>query len=1010
MNLLNITSTSKMRRIIFFYILLCCQITLGFAQKGIPFFMNFDSDDYGAHNRNFSILCDNYGRVYVANFEGLLYYDQAKWNKIHTPGISRITVLYKDSQQRIWVGGYNIFGYLNADHNGRLSLQLLSADTDNNHIGGVLKVIEENDKINVYTSSGTIFSVDGQSLVKEGSCSTKTLAETIIYGYYQGHKINHFLNLENGITLLATSGKGVVALNSDKDEVYVLSEANGLCSDNVNYLASDGSGNVWGATDNGLFCLNVSGVYSRFTVTEGLKGEVVSIYAGKEGFYVGTLQGLFYRTASGFVPVNHIRQACWNIVPFAAGKLLAATSEGVFVVKENTVEQLTAEQAFSVHIDQKDGFYIGELDGVYYYSANGKKNQIDSIGYVNDFFEDNGGELWASTMYGEVYRWENTNKRFVLQKTDENLSDETKKDYKKLFKMDGQIYLLNRQGIYCWDKTKQKLSPDTTLVNINNNVYPQIVYPDYAGRLWFTDNQGENLFVVDRHNRAIPEVMQMNPVSSYNVRAICVLPDEIWIGGNFGLIVKNLNIKDEGMEKYPEIFIRKVSFDKDSILYGGFSVKNTLEPQKHINKFDLDNRSNKIQFSYSMDKASVIGKTMYRYRLKKSDEWSSWSELTFIPFLNLSYGNYDFEVMGRDSYGRQTDPVSVSFTIHYPLYLRWYSIIAYIVLLGVSIFLLLRLRTHRLMKEKMRLEAIVDKRTSQIRLQKEEIEEKSKSLEKALNDLSQAQDSLIRQEKMATVGQLTKGLIDRILNPLNYINNFSHLTLDLIKDVEQNLADEKEHIDEEVYEDTEDVLSMINSNLSKIESHGVNVTRILKAMEEVLKERSTVLQPIDLMLCCRKYFEMLNTYYAQDIKNLKIHTEFVEQIDFVAVNANAEQLSKTVMSLLANSVYAVKKKYVQKPYDAVIRLSVDLIEGKQVCIHVYDNGIGIEETILDRIFDPFFTTKTTGEAAGVGLFLCREIVLNHHGKITVNSRKDEYTEFVIVLPLSEEDDVLDEKK
>lgn len=358
--------------------------------------------------------------------------------------------------------------------------------------------------------------------------------------------------------------------------------------------------------------------------------------------------------------------------------------------------------------------------------------------------------------------------------------------------------------------------------------------------------------------------------------------------------------------------------------------------------------------------------------------------------------------MAMDQYGRQTKVAGFNFAIQYPFYLRWYAIVAYVLILGGAVVGLLRFRTHRLMKEKMRLEDIVEQRTSQIRLQKEEIEEKSKSLEQALDDLGKAQDSLIRQEKMATVGQLTKGLIDRILNPLNYINNFSHLTQGLVKDIEQNLNDEKENIDEEVYEDTEDVLSMVNMNLSKIESHGVNVTRILKAMEEVLKDRSTVLQPIDLMMCCRKNFEMLNTYYAQDIKDSHIRTEFNEQLEFVAVNANAEQLSKTVMSLLANSVYAVKKKFNQNPYDAVIRLSVDLIEGKQVCIHVYDNGIGIEDTIIERIFDPFFTTKTTGEAAGVGLFLSREIILNHNGAITVHSQKNEYTEFVISLPLNEE--------
>lgn len=990
-----------MKRVIFLYIFLC-YIAWGFAQKGIPFFKNFNSTQYEAHNRNFDILCDDFGRVYVANFEGVLYYDQSKWNKIHTPGISRITVLYKDKQQRIWFGGYNVFGYLSSDDNDRLSLQLLTPDDDEIHIGGVLKILEEGGKIKLYTSIGSVYVVDKNSLVKEKDCPVKTLVKSMDHGYYQNYKINDYLKLNHNLTLLATAGKGVVALDAKGKEIYVLSENNGLCNDNVNHLARDCNGNVWGATDNGLFCLNASEVYSRFTVTEGLKGEVIDIFSGKEGFYVGTLQGLYYQSGNGFIPVDQIKQACWDITSFADGKLLAATSEGVFLVQKSKVIQLTSEQAFSVHPDRKGGFYIGELDGTYYYSAQGIKSQIDATGYVNCFLEGNDGVLWANTMYGKVYRLENEGDSFVQLHTDENFSGTAKTDYELLFQLDNNIYLLNRKGIYGWDQSLYQFLPDVTMTSRMKNIYPQTVYPDYAGRLWLTDSQGRNLSVIDWHNSSVPETLQMNTLSDYNVRAICVLPDKIYIGGDFGLIVKNLDVSNKEMEIKPEIFIRKVSLNKDSILYGGFNYANNFQPEKLTKQFYFESQSNKVQISYSVNNMSVIGKTMYRYRLNKSDEWSSWSELTSIPFLQLPYGSYTFEVMARDNYGRLTEPASVNFSIQYPFYLRWYSIVAYVLLLALFIFFLFRLRTHRLMKEKVRLESIVDARTSQIRLQKEEIEEKSKSLEKALDDLSKAQDSLIRQEKMATVGQLTKGLIDRILNPLNYINNFSHLTLDLIKDVQQNLEDEKEHIDEEVYEDTEDVLSMINSNLSKIESHGINVTRILKAMEEVLKDRNTVLQPLDLVICCRKNFEMLNTYFAQDIKELNIRTEFEEQVDFVVVNANAEQLSKTVMSLLANSIYAVKKKYVSKPYDAVIRLTINYIEGEEVCIHVYDNGIGIEETILDRIFDPFFTTKTTGEAAGVGLFLCREIVLNHHGTISVNSRKDEFTEFVISLPLNDE--------
>ena len=118
---------------------------------------------------------------------------------------------------------------------------------------------------------------------------------------------------------------------------------------------------------------------------------------------------------------------------------------------------------------------------------------------------------------------------------------------------------------------------------------------------------------------------------------------------------------------------------------------------------------------------------------------------------------------------------------------------------------------RRLLAEKMRLEHIVEERTSQIRNQKDEIEEKSKKLEIALDDLSKAQYQLIRQEKMATVGTLTKGLVDRILNPMNYVNNFSHMSIGLVKDIKDNLDDDQENMTSDIYEDSVDALDMLNT-------------------------------------------------------------------------------------------------------------------------------------------------------------------------------------------------------
>ena len=143
---------------------------------------------------------------------------------------------------------------------------------------------------------------------------------------------------------------------------------------------------------------------------------------------------------------------------------------------------------------------------------------------------------------------------------------------------------------------------------------------------------------------------------------------------------------------------------------------------------------------------------------------------------------------------------------------------------------------------------------------------------------------------------------------------------------------------------------------------------------------------------------MVQTYYADDIKTYGIKTVFNIPADDLRINGNADQLSKTLMSLLGNAVYAVVKRG-QKAAAFVPEIMLKAYaEGNKVTIVIRDNGIGIEDTIINKIFDPFFTTKTTGEAAGVGLYLSREIVQNHGGDIHVESVKNEYSEFTITLP------------
>ena len=288
----------------------------------------------------------------------------------------------------------------------------------------------------------------------------------------------------------------------------------------------------------------------------------------------------------------------------------------------------------------------------------------------------------------------------------------------------------------------------------------------------------------------------------------------------------------------------------------------------------------------------------------------------------------------------------------------------------------------------------VEERTEQIRSEKNAIQEESDKLAAALSALSEAQDELVRKERMATVGQLTQGLVDRILNPLNYINNFASLSEGLAKDLRENLESQKGKIPQDVYEDSEELLDMMSSNLQKISAHGYNTVRIVKAMEELLKDRVGILILTNMNTLCRIALEKLKKSYEREIQEKNVRIVFDSLSLSLMMEVNADELGKAIDGVLKNAMYAV----LRKAYSPEIYLGLK-VKGDQLEITIRDNGTGIDEKIKDKIFAPFFTTKTTGEAAGVGLYLCREIVLNHHGSIAVESQKGEYTQFLISLPI-----------
>ncbi len=864
-----------MKRLII--VLATCLLTMvtSVAQMGgIPFIRNYAASEYEANSRNYDIVAGKNGNIFVANFEGLLCYDQSTWRIIHTKNLTRMTTLHIDKEGALWAGGYNYIGKLMIASNGDVFLKdVIVNDTTQ---WEVTRIWEENDSTVFLTSNQKVFGIynNEATFLRDNRKSTDAGLT------WRDHpNVTQILNIDKGIRIVATSGDGIFIYGKNGQQLCNISETNGLCSNNVLRICYDGHGLLWGATDNGLFTISVPTAYTRFGPSEGLRGEVLCMRQYNKQTFVGTLSGLYRQEGLEFVHLTELNHACHQLDEMN-GYLLAATEDGIFRIDPQcNVKRLGSNSAMSILVEGNH-FYSGEGDGIYINDLSGSHDRISDVQKVVKMIRDKEGTLWLQTLYGSIW-----SRRKDMPVFTHFLKEINNGELATLVQINNQVVVID-----ALDKKPFE--------------YPQFGFTDKAGLTWLTLNDGKGFYAWQRGKRLTEYDRMLRPFAGLTVRSANVFGSQIWLGGEHGITIIDRSIEDLLLTQKPQLRICSATLNGDSVLWGGFGDCPEILPSLRSNE-------NNLFFTFALDHVPLQGTTLYRYRLEGGN-WSEWMDRNNIRYNNQPSGTHVFQVQALYPTGELSDIVSMEFYIANPIYMKWYMVILYVVLLIGCVYYLLRWRVHRLEREKLRLERIVNVRTAEVVKQKDEIEEKSKRLEKALNDLNQAQDELIHQEKMATIGKLTQGLIDRILNPLNYINNFSKLSLGLLKDARENIEDEKANMHVENYEDTMEVLSMISGNLEKVSEHGQNTTRILKAMEEMLKDRTGGIIPIDLCTVLHQDEELVRNYYAKDIKEWKIDLIFDYPCEGLPIEGNAEQLSKTFMSLIENAFYAVEKKKKQR--------------------------------------------------------------------------------------------------
>ncbi len=273
------------------------------------------------------------------------------------------------------------------------------------------------------------------------------------------------------------------------------------------------------------------------------------------------------------------------------------------------------------------------------------------------------------------------------------------------------------------------------------------------------------------------------------------------------------------------------------------------------------------------------------------------------------------------------------------------------------------------------------------------LQTEKKRAEQALIELRAAQAQLVQSEKMASLGELTAGIAHEIQNPLNFVNNFSEVSNELID--EMNLEIEKGEMNE-----ARAIASDIKRNLEKITHHGKRADAIVKSMLQHSRSSGNVKEPTNINDLADEYLRL--AYHGLRAKEMSFNATMKTDYDETIGNIDIipQDIGRVILNLITNAFYAVseKKKSGDENYEPIVSVCTRKREGF-IEITVKDNGDGIPSKILDKIFQPFFTTKPTGQGTGLGLSLSYDIVKAHGGELKVISKEGDGAEFTLQIPV-----------
>lgn len=979
-------------------------------------FTNYTTEQGLADNFVIAVTKDSKGNLYFGtNGGGMSRFDGSTFtNYTESEGLAgnRVRSFALGSDGTLWIG--TIGGGISRFDGARFQ-NFTSKDglADN-----IVRAILEDSNGNIWFGTGNGTSrFDGE--------------EFTTYTRDQGMPANSILAIasdKSGKLWFATDGGGISRFDGSPFTSFTVNQ--GLGGNIVMSTLEDRNGNLWFGTNGGGVSVFDGLGFTTYSISQGLGGDFIySLVEDQNGdIWMGTAGRGFskfdgksfttYTSAQG-LPSNEIL----SIVKDLKGNLWLGTENGLSKFNGASFTNFGPEQGLAGYAvlkilteDADKGIWIATADGGLSF-FDGKKFTNLSIkqgladNAVLSLAKDRQGNLWIGTGNGLSVLPDSLRKAitenqpieqnpFYTFRTENGLPNNVILQIVPM--SNGKIAIGTNLGIAVFNSPYSVIS-DFSLENIeifnSNTGYPvkdltdgqNGMYQDSKGILWAGTGSNKTALVRFDYeallrNKEKPEIF---------IKQLRINEEEIsWES----LQVNENNISRKSSEQ--SIFGQELTaIDRESIRerFKGVKFKETTPFYSIPQELVLPYRHNHINIDFGSNELAKPFLVEYQYILEGYDEeWSPVLKKTSATFGNIHEGDYTFLVRARftgsveGTAGDWTEPLAYSFKVLPPVYRTWWAYLTY-----TLIFLSFAYPIHRYQRNKA-IKQEQDKARERELEQAREIEKAYTKLESAHENLKSTQAQLIQQEKLASLGQLTAGIAHEIKNPLNFVNNFSGLSLEFLEEVEEELDKLEES---EPLENVRDLLGDIKINLTKIKHHGGRADGIVKSMLMHSRGGSGSMEPSDVNEVIKEYVNL--SFHGMRANKNPINVELSLDLDesLPKIPLNTEDFSRVILNLTKNAFDAMREKIAKAGPDYKAKLEVRTKNlGDKILIEVEDNGPGVPDDIKDKLLMPFFTTKKGTEGTGLGLSITHDIIKAHNGMLDITTQVGEWTKFSIILP------------